>query len=112
MQISVFHQTSSNLVTPVASISIPNDITNVDDALDYAYRWTQNIHGSWSKKLGGDENENVVVINAPKLGEMGFRSTMIGDTLIVNPEIADDKMTVHRVGPVGMHQVQGDVIPD
>lgn len=52
--------------------------TNVRDALDYAYRWTQNIEGSWSNKVGSDANINVDVCHYHNSG-MGVRSSTVGD---------------------------------
>jgi hypothetical protein len=56
--------------------------TNVRDALDYAYRWTQNIDGSWSNKIGSDANINVDVCHYKNSG-MGLRSSMVGDEFAI-----------------------------
>ena len=56
--------------------------TNVRDALDYAYRWTQNIEGSWSNKIGSDANDNVAVCHYHNSGR-GVRSSMVGDEFAI-----------------------------
>ena len=65
-----------------------------NECLEYAYRWTNNVMGSWSIKeqylptrkgepaLNGDYNDDVTVL-APRPDGMGLRSTMVGDCMIV-----------------------------
>lgn len=67
----------------------------VNDALEYAYRWTNNLSGSWSIKLkdmtlsdgtmfeNGDYNEDVTVL-VPLHKGMGLRSTSVSDRMIFN----------------------------
>lgn len=76
------------------------DVTDmgVGEALDYCYRVTQNINGSWSKgptiKWEGKEmpnedyNEDILVMAelpvSERTGEkMGLRSTSVGDHILV-----------------------------
>jgi len=66
-----------------------------EDGLDYAYRWTNNVMGSWSIKeqylptrkgepaLNGDYNNDVTVLTHRPDG-MGQRSTMMGDRMVVD----------------------------
>jgi hypothetical protein len=65
----------------VADVNSPT--SNVDDALEYAFRWTQNISGSWSKKIGSDANNNISVLETRDDG-LGLRSTSVGDILMIS----------------------------
>ena len=82
----------------VAVVSVPEEVSAFGttlDCLEYAYRWTNNVQGSWSIKktsfpdpangdrVNGDYNENVAVLyNRPD--GMGQRSTMMGDRMEVD----------------------------
>lgn len=57
------------------------DNMEVNDALEYAYRWTQNLDGSWSLKIGEDANDLVTVHD---VGEIGYRSSDVHDALVYN----------------------------
>lgn len=69
--------------------------TDINEALEYAYRYTNNVMGSWSIKKttfptrdggemqNGDYNDDVTVLYTRPDG-MGQRSTMIGDRMIVD----------------------------
>ena len=46
-------------------------------ALEYAWRYTNNVMGSWSLKIGEDANDNVTVLVEREDG-MGLRSSMMG----------------------------------
>jgi hypothetical protein len=86
-KVEVFHSGEH-----VANVNVPEGM-NAEDALEYAWRWTNNVAGSWSikeKNFGndidgeknGDYNENVEVV-APLRNYngrlMGHRSSMVGD---------------------------------
>lgn len=96
MQIVVLHKDHEhNTLEAVAAITY--DGVHVNSGLEYAYRWTNNIDGSWSQgediSIDGhlyenpDFNGNVKVL-APLptyLGRTyGIRSTMVGDMMIVD----------------------------
>ena len=80
----------------VAEVNITemSDFANENECLEYAYRWTNNVMGSWSIKeqylptrkgepaLNGDYNDDVTVL-ASRPDGMGQRSTMLGDCMIV-----------------------------
>jgi len=82
--------------TDVAEVNIAemSDFANENECLEYAYRWTNNVMGSWSIKeksfpdpangdrINGDYNNDVTVL-APRSDGMGQRSTMMGDHMIV-----------------------------
>jgi hypothetical protein len=82
MIVEVYHD-----ATHVASVDV-RPILKFIDALEYAYRWTQNIEGSWSKPGNADSNENVTVRAPlpvhPTSGRiMGLRSSMVGDRFTI-----------------------------
>ena len=78
--------------TPVAEVNFP-DGHNTNDVLEYAFRWTNNLMGSWSKKIGEDANDDVTVLFEREDG-MGLRSTSMGDRM----EIDGVEYTVAMVG--------------
>jgi hypothetical protein len=106
MQVDVFHADfgdtgPTGTFTRVAVVDAVDgtDVMTESEALDYAYRWTNNLEGSWSKKEpwlydssnkmfeNGDFNVDVEVV-APleKIdGKVfGHRSSMMGDKFVVN----------------------------
>jgi hypothetical protein len=58
------------------------------EALEVAYRWTQNFEDSWSIKDGNPDNSDAVTIEAPLpvyAGRTyGLRSTSVGDEMEIN----------------------------
>tara|TARA_B100001939_G_C16869156_1_gene585531 strand:+ start:267 stop:695 length:429 start_codon:yes stop_codon:yes gene_type:complete len=93
MKVTVIHMphpadTESEAVR-VAEVTIPAEITTESEACEYAYRWTQNIMGSWSIKDGNaDNNDNVKRLAPLHEGGMGLRSSMMGDHFIVHSDNA------------------------
>jgi hypothetical protein len=98
MQIMVIHtDRETNNQEAVAAVTFNG--TDVDAGLDYAYRWTNNLDGSWSQGEevvfdgclydNTDFNPNVKVL-APlrkHLGRTyGHRSSSVGDIMIVDGE--------------------------
>ena len=78
----------------VAIVSVPEEISafgTTTDCLEYAYRWTNNVLGSWSIKQktfedgleNGDYNEDVTVLYT-RPDRMGQRSSMMGDRFVVD----------------------------
>lgn len=81
--VKVYHATPEGYVH-VATVDVSGwefDNAEVEDVLEYALRWTQNIDGSWSLKDGGDANELVTVIDHVP-GHCGFRSTSVNDSMV------------------------------
>ena len=81
MQIKVIHKAFEDTATHVATVSAPHAV--VTEALEFAYRYTNNIDGSWSMKIGSDANDAVEVV-APLYTDAdgkqwGHRSTSMGD---------------------------------
>ena len=92
MKITVFHNDFEGSFTRVAVVTAP--MTNVNAALEYAYRYTNNVMGSWSMKIGADvPHDGDVEVTAPlhvtKDGRtMGLRSSMMGDRFYVEGDEA------------------------
>ena len=80
--------------TDVAEVNVWHT-EDVIESLDYAYRWTNNLSGSWSIKLkdmtlrdgtvfdNGDYNDDVTVL-VPLSKGMGLRSTSRFDRMVLN----------------------------
>ena len=90
MKVSVIHAAFGDTPHVVAFVDVP-DGTDDMKAMEYAYRWTNNVMGSWSRKEkffedgseNGDYNENVTVMAPLHEGGMGLRSTSMGDQMLV-----------------------------
>jgi hypothetical protein len=98
--------------TDVAEVNVTEEISafgTTMECLEYAYRWTNNVLGSWSIKktsfpdpangdrINGDYNEDVTVL-APRADGMGLRSTSMFDRMI-----ADGK--TYKVDMMGFKEV-------
>ena len=90
MQIEVIHAAFEDEAEHMATVNAPH--AKVTEALEYAYRWTNNVMGSWSRKqemfedgsANGDLNDNVGVKAPLHEGGMGLRSTSVGDMMHVD----------------------------
>ena len=90
MKITVVHTAFEDTPQVVAEVEYDGD--SVESGLEYAYRWTNNVMGSWSRKeevfedgsANGDLNDNVVVKAPLHEGGMGLRSTSVGDMMHVD----------------------------
>ena len=73
--------------TPKAVAKVTTSGLDLFQATEYAYRYTNNLDGSWSMKLGEDANDAVEVL-APLIQHKGkaygLRSTSVGDVMIVD----------------------------
>ena len=76
---------------------------DIDEALEYAYRYTNNIDGSWSMKIGSDANNDVTVLAPLHVTAdgrtMGLRSTSMFDRLVLNGK-------TYKVSMVGFKEVE------
>ena len=94
MKVTVVHTAFEDAPKIVAEVNAPQ--AKVEEALEYAYRWTNNVMGSWSIKremisedyANGDLND-AVTVKAPlyvdeKGNEWGHRSTSVGDMMHVD----------------------------
>ena len=89
MQVAVIHTAFEDSPRTVAFVNIPEDARSTDDALEYAYRWTNNVSGSWSRddiENNGDYNSDVTVMADLPVHEgvtYGLRSTSMGDQMLI-----------------------------
>jgi len=85
MKVTVLHMERNEITgdtegfTPVAEVNFP-DGHNTMDILEYAFRWTNNVYGSWSKKSGEAANDDVTVLVEREDG-LGLRSTSMFDRM-------------------------------
>ena len=79
-QVAVIHTAFEETPRTVAFVDVGDRTGN--DALEYAYRWTQNIFDSWSLKMPEDGNDDVTVMGEIVDG-MGIRSTSVGDQILM-----------------------------
>ena len=104
MKVTVLHLERNEITgdkegfTPVAVVDV-SEFSNhgVEEQLEYAFRYTNNVVGSWSKKIGGDANDDVTVLVEREDG-LGLRSTSMFDRMEVDG-------TVYEVSMVGFKEV-------
>ena len=94
--------TYQNGKVPYNAAEVNTPTTDVNEALNYAFRWTQNIDGSWSNKIGGDANDNVTPLHYYASGT-GLRSSMVGDTFTV--WFDDKEFKKFECMPIGFKEV-------
>ena len=90
MQVAVIHTAFEDSPRTVAFVDVADNM-KVNEALEYAFRWTNNVMGSWSRpektfdngEKNGDYNPFVTTL-APLHNGMGLRSTSVGDQMIVD----------------------------
>tara|TARA_B100001287_G_scaffold155484_1_gene130787 strand:- start:74 stop:421 length:348 start_codon:yes stop_codon:yes gene_type:complete len=88
MNVTVIHKAFED--APIKVAEVETTLTDVNEALEYAYRWTNNVMGSWSRpektfsngEKNGDYNPAVTTL-APLHDGMGLRSTSMGDQMVV-----------------------------
>lgn len=88
MRIAVYHSTDRLGTSFDRMCTVEAPQTDVYEALEYAYRYTNNINGSWSRNdiaNNADWNELVTEI-APLEDGMGHRSTSMFDRMLVEGE--------------------------
>ena len=95
-QVAVIHSAFEETPRTVAFVEVGD--RTVEDALEFAYRWTQNIFDSWSLKHPEDGNDKVTVMGDTKGGTMGIRSTSVGDQILIGT-------TKYVVSPIGFEEV-------
>ena len=99
MKIEVIHAAFEDEAEHMANVTA-DDRMGVMEALEYAYRWTNNVAGSWSRtdlEDNGDENDDVEVVKP--VGDLGHRSTSVGDYMRVDG-------TLYRVAGVGFEPAE------
>ena len=116
MQVTVKHMERDEITgdvigfTPVAIVDASDFVNHgIEEALNYAFRYTNNINGSWSIQKefldtrsgglfeNGDYNEDVTVLVEREDG-LGLRSTSMGDRMEVDG-------VEYRVAMVGFKEV-------
>ena len=100
----------------VATVKVPEDMGLIK-ALEYAFRWTNNVAGSWSKEevlsymdeygdnveeTNGDYNKDVTPYDLRDDG-LGTRSTSVDDRMILNG-------VVYKVSDCGFEEL--DLTPE
>ena len=94
--VAVIHTAFEDSPRTVALVHTKEGMS-LDEKLEYAYRWTQNIMDSWSLKLPMDGNDDVTVMGEIVDG-MGIRSTSVGDQILVGN-------TKYKVAPCGFEEI-------
>ena len=86
--------------TDVAEVNVWHT-EDIDEALEYAYRYTNNVDGSWSMKIGSDANDDVTVLAPLHVIDgrtYGLRSTSMFDRMVLNSK-------TYKVSMVGFTEV-------
>ena len=94
--VAVIHTAFEDSPRTVALVQTKEGMT-INEKLEYAYRWTQNIMDSWSLKMPQDGNDDVTVMGEIVDG-MGLRSTSVGDQILVGN-------TKYKVAPCGFEKI-------
>ena len=118
MEIMVVHAAFEDVAKIVAIVDIPVEIEDDTEALEYAYRWTQNLHGSWSRgaEVEGEKNHDFNW-RVKRLGdlpthlgeEIGMRSTSVRDYMSVVTKMGEVRR--YRVAGVGFDRVTDAEFP-
>jgi len=98
-QVAVIHTAFEDTPRTVALVEV-GDRTGTS-ALEYAYRWTQNIMDSWSLKMDQDGNDDVTVVGELPVVDgqtYGLRSTSMGDQMLLGT-------TKYKVAMVGFEEI-------
>jgi hypothetical protein len=98
-QVAVIHTAFEDTPRTVALVEV-GDRTGTS-ALEYAYRWTQNIMDSWSLKMDQDGNDDVTVVGELPVVDgqtYGLRSTSMGDQMLLGT-------TKYKVSMVGFEEL-------
>ena len=111
--VAVIHAAFGDTPHTVASVDVP-EFPSLSETLEYAYRWTNNVMGSWSIKKeffddgepNGDFNPNVTVMKPTEVidgKEWGHRSTSVGDQMLVGNK-------KYVVAPFGFETLEGEPV--
>ena len=99
--VAVIHTAFEDKPSTVAFVKTKEGMS-LNQKLEYAYRWTQNIMDSWSLKEPMDNNDDVTVMGEIVDG-MGLRSTSVGDQILVGTE-------KYVVAPMGFTTLDGEPV--
>ena len=100
-KVSVIHSAFGDKPHVVAFVDVAPSLS-LNKKLEYAYRWTNNVMGSWSRDEevfedgtpNGDFNPAVTRVAPLHENGMGLRSTSVGDQMLVG----NKKYVVARFG--------------
>ena len=89
-KVSVIHSAFGDTPHVVAFVDVDESLPLINK-LEYAYRWTNNVMGSWSRDEkvfedgtpNGDYNPAVTRVAPLHEDGMGLRSTSMGDQMLV-----------------------------
>jgi len=84
-KLAVIHTAFEDKPSTVAFVDVDESLSLIDK-LEYAYRWTNNVMGSWSRtdlEDNGDYNPAVTRVAPLHEDGMGLRSTSMGDQILV-----------------------------
>lgn len=98
-QVAVIHAAFEETPRTVALVEV-GERTGTS-ALEYAYRWTQNIMDSWSLKMEQDGNDDVTIMGELPVHDgrtFGLRSTSMGDHMLLGT-------TKYKVAMVGFEEI-------
>ncbi len=87
--------------TDVAEVNVWHT-EDINEALEYAYRYTNNVDGSWSMKIGSDANDDVTVLASLPVANgrtYGLRSTSMFDRMVLNGK-------TYKVSMVGFTELE------
>ena len=93
--------TKSNPPYEAASVEYDTESTLLEN-LEFAFRWTQNIHDSWSKNMEHDGHEHVTCL-VDLTNRLGLRSTSVGDTVTIGD-------TMYVVAGMGFTHTNGEAV--
>ena len=109
-EVLVIHSAFESIPRLVAKVLIPDNcqklgnIKNVNEALEYAFYWTNNIDNNWSDTTDEKHNKNVIVMQPTEFlngKTFGLRSTSVDDEMVV---IYEEKEK-YKVAGVGFEEV-------
>ena len=100
-KVAVIHTAFEDKPSTVAFVDVDPSLS-LNKKLEYAYRWTNNVMGSWSRDEevfedgtpNGDFNPAVTRVVPLHEDGMGLRSTSVGDQMLVG----NKKYVVARFG--------------
>ena len=84
-KLAVIHTAFEDKPSTVAFVDVDENLS-LSEKLEYAYRWTNNVMGSWSRsdlEDNGDFNPAVTRVAPLHEDGMGLRSTSVGDQMLV-----------------------------
>lgn len=108
MKVTVQHMKRNNATGGVEGFDDVAEVNvwrteDINEALEYAYRYTNNVDGSWSMKIGSDANNDVTVLaelhTTADGRKMGLRSTSMYDRMVVDGK-------TYKVAMMGFDEVE------